>query len=401
MSLPGELDLHLIGEGRHERLWEQLGAHVLDDAAACASRYGRRARAACRSSATGTGGTPRPTASSRRAPRASGRASPERAREGEAYKLAIDGFDGVTRLKADPVAFRAEVPPSTASLVYRSRHIWSDDALARAARGDRPADGAALDLRGACRVVAAGSRLARPRGRARRARHPPRLHARRAAARHAAPVRPVVGLPGLRLLRPARAARRARRPARVRRPPARPRDRRAPRLGARPLRRDEWSLARFDGTSLYEHADPRRGAHPDWGTLVFNYGRHEVQELPPRERALLARGVPRRRSPRRRRRVDALPRLLARARRVGAQPLRRPRGPRGGAVPPGAERGRARDASGRRDDRRGVDRVAGRLAADGRRRARVHLQVEHGLDARHARRTSPASRSIGAGTTTS
>ena len=43
--------------------------------------------------------------------------------------------------------------------------------------------------------------------------------------------------------------------------------------------RDEFALARFDGTALYEHADPRRGAHPDWGTLVFNYGRHEVRNF--------------------------------------------------------------------------------------------------------------------------
>ena len=43
--------------------------------------------------------------------------------------------------------------------------------------------------------------------------------------------------------------------------------------------RDEWALARFDGTALYEHDDPRRGAHPDWGTLVFNLGRSEVQNF--------------------------------------------------------------------------------------------------------------------------
>ncbi len=43
--------------------------------------------------------------------------------------------------------------------------------------------------------------------------------------------------------------------------------------------RDDWSLARFDGTKLYEHSDPRQGEHPDWGTLVFNYGRHEVRNF--------------------------------------------------------------------------------------------------------------------------
>jgi len=40
--------------------------------------------------------------------------------------------------------------------------------------------------------------------------------------------------------------------------------------------RDDWALARFDGTALYEHEDPRKGEHRDWGTLIFNYGRHEV-----------------------------------------------------------------------------------------------------------------------------
>jgi 1,4-alpha-glucan branching enzyme len=43
--------------------------------------------------------------------------------------------------------------------------------------------------------------------------------------------------------------------------------------------KDDWALARFDGTALYEHVDPRRGEHPDWGSLVFNLGRHEVRNV--------------------------------------------------------------------------------------------------------------------------
>ena len=43
--------------------------------------------------------------------------------------------------------------------------------------------------------------------------------------------------------------------------------------------KDEWALARFDGTALYEHEDPRLGEHPDWGTYIFNYGRNEVRNF--------------------------------------------------------------------------------------------------------------------------
>ena len=43
--------------------------------------------------------------------------------------------------------------------------------------------------------------------------------------------------------------------------------------------RDAHGLRRFDGTALYEHEDPRRGEHPDWGTMIFNYGRNEVRNF--------------------------------------------------------------------------------------------------------------------------
>ena len=148
--------------------------------------------------------------------------------------------------------------------------------------------------------------------------------------------------------------------------------------------RDVWGLGRFDGTALYEHADPRQGEQPDWGTYVFNFGRNEVRNF------LVANahfwieqyhvdGL----------RVDAVASMLY---------LDYSR-PAGGWVPNrwgGRENEEAiaflRELTtsvqtrhpGVHDHRRGVHRLAAGDRADQGGRPRLHPQVEHGVDARHA-----------------
>ena len=165
--------------------------------------------------------------------------------------------------------------------------------------------------------------------------------------------------------------------------------------------RDDWALARFDGTALYEHADPRRGAHPDWGTLVFNFGRHEVRNFLIANalfwlREYHADGL----------RVDAVASMLYLdySRKAGEWVPNEFGGREdldAVAFLQGAQRGRLRPRAGRDLGGRGVDRMAGRVAADIPRRPRLRLQVEHGLDARHARLLRAATRSTAATTTTS
>ena len=126
MTRPGEVDLYLLGEGRHERLWEQLGGHPLaGDAGARFAVWAPNARGV---SVVGDWNYWSEGADPLEPQAVSGvwAGVAPNAREGQAYKFSVLGADGVTRLKADPIAFRAEPPPKTASVLYRSRHSWRD-----------------------------------------------------------------------------------------------------------------------------------------------------------------------------------------------------------------------------------------------------------------------------------
>ena len=268
---------------------------------------------------------------------------------GTHYKYAITGPDGDHFDKADPYAFEAEVPPKTASVVHTARARLARRGLDRPAAQEHAARGADERLRGPPRLVAAeparGQPLAdlpRARRRARRLREGHGLHPPRAAAGDAPPVLGLLGLPGDRLLRAVAALRLARRLPRVRRPPAQPRPRRDPRLGARalPARRVRARPLRRHRALRARRPAARRA--PRLGHAGLQLRAPRGAQLPRRQRAVLDARVPRRRHPRGRGRLDALPRLLAQGGRVGAERVRRPRGPRRGLLPEGAQRGAVR-----------------------------------------------------------
>ena len=163
---------------------------------------------------------------------------------------------------------------------------------------------------------------------------------------------------------------------------------------------DAHGLAHFDGTALYEHADPRKGFHPDWNTAIYNFGRHEVANflycnaLYWVDRFHID-GL----------RVDAVASMLyldySRKRgRMAAQRRRRQREPRGDRLPAPRQRARLRRLPGRGHDRRGIDRLARRLAAD--RRTAASASASSGTWAGCTTRstTCRAIRSIAAGATT-
>jgi len=124
----GELDMHLAAEGRHEQLYERLGAHVIEHEGADGTAFAvwARTRALCPSSATSTAGTDACTRCARSGRPASGNCSCRTLATAATYKYEILAADGEIRLKAEPYAFATEHPPKTASVVFSSQHKWKD-----------------------------------------------------------------------------------------------------------------------------------------------------------------------------------------------------------------------------------------------------------------------------------
>ena len=273
----GELDLHLVGEGRHERLYERLGAHVEGDGV----RFAVWAPNALGIHVAGEWNGWHGAVDALRPIGSSGiwEAIVPEAREGQAYKYAIRGADGVERWKADPYAFRSEAPPKTASIVNRSTYEWGDDEWLERRRSSDPL----AEPLSVYEVHAGSWRLGQGWGELADSLVD---YVDELGFTHVE-LMPVMQHPFLGSWGYQVSGYYA--PQEAWGPPD---DLRAlidalHRRGIGVILdwvpahfpRDEWALARFDGTSLYEHEDPRRGAHPDWGTLVFNLSRNEVRNF--------------------------------------------------------------------------------------------------------------------------
>jgi 1,4-alpha-glucan branching enzyme len=284
----GDIDLHLAGEGRHEALAERMGAHVVEHGGVTGVAFAVWAPNARSVSVVGDFNS------------WDGRLHPMRSMgssgiwelfvpdvpEGCRYKYEIRRPDGALQLRADPFAFAAEVPPETSSVVFESRYEWTDDAwMQERARTDVQARPISIY------EVHAGSWRWNPVEGNR-----PLTYTELGEELAAYCVdmgfthvellpimaHPFSGSWGYQVTSQFAPTPRFGSPDDVK---AMIDALHGAGIGVildwvpAHFPRDEWALARFDGTPLYEHGDPRRGEHPDWGTYVFNTGRNEVRNF--------------------------------------------------------------------------------------------------------------------------
>ena len=409
----GELDLHLIGEGRHEEIYEKLGAHVREHDGrrpARRSRCGRRRRGRSAWSATSTPGTAGCTPMRSLGSSGIWELFLPGVEPGARYKYEILGGRRRAQAQGRPVrASRPRCPPKTASVVTKPSHRWNDGRRGwRSGREQQPLSSpmsiyevhlgswrlnSLEDNRPLTYLELADelSAYVKDMGFTHVELLPVMAH-------------PFTGSWGYQVTGYFAPTPRYGSPDDLRQFVDRMHANgigRDPRLGARalPARRVRAGALRRHRALRARRPAPRRA--PGLGHAGVQLRAPRGPQLPDLERAVLAARVPRRRHPGRRGGLDALPRLLAPRGRVGAERVRRARGPRRRRVPQGAQRGHVRPRARDHLRRRGVDGLAGRLTADVPGRPRLRLQVEHGLDARHARRTSSRIRSTAATTTTS
>ena len=281
----GELDLHLISEGRHEELWLALGSHIVTIETAGSSVTGTRfAVWAPNAQAVRVVGDFNHWNGIGHAMRVMGGSGvwelfiPEIGK-GTKYKYEILTKSGAWITKIDPLARATEVPPATASVVTESNYTWNDNAWLEA-RSKRDALKSPMSIyelhAGSWRLGLDYRSLAdelipyvkelgfthvefMPL-----AEHPYAPSWGYQVTGYYAPTSRFGSADDLKYL--------------------------IDRLHAENIGviidwvpahfpKDEWALGKFDGQSLYEHEDARRGEHPDWGTYIFDFGRNEVKNF--------------------------------------------------------------------------------------------------------------------------
>jgi 1,4-alpha-glucan branching enzyme len=281
----GELDLHLFNEGRHFELASHLGANVVTIDGVRGVRFAVWAPNARSVSVVGDFNTwdPRRNPMRLRFPAGVWELFIPRLAAGATYKYAITGPDGWRLpLKADPLARATEAPPATASVVMDpTPHVWHDESWMRD-RGRRHATNAPLSF---YEVHAAS--WVHPDG---------RTPTWDELAQRLVPYVKEMGFTHVELMPVAEhpfGGSWGYQPLSLFAPSARfgPPEGFARFVDAchrnsigvivdwvpGHFPTDAHGMARFDGTALYEHQDPREGFHQDWNTYIYNFGRREVQ----------------------------------------------------------------------------------------------------------------------------
>jgi 1,4-alpha-glucan branching enzyme len=277
----GELDLHLLREGRHETLWTALGSHYLEHEGVSGTAFSVWAPNATAVRVVGDFNQWNGVASAMRSMGASGvwEIFLPGVQPGSIYKFEIRGADGSWHLKADPMARFAEVPPSTGSVVCVSGYEWRDSEWMRARAENNPHIGpmSVYELHLGSWRPGLGYREAAdalidyllPLGYTHveflpLSEHPFGGSWGYQVTGYYAPTSRFGHPDDLRYLID-----------------------RLHQVGIGVFMdwvpghfpKDSWALARFDGQALYEHPDPRRGEHQDWGTYIFDFGRSEVRNF--------------------------------------------------------------------------------------------------------------------------